>query len=155
VTQNVDDLHARAGSKRLVELHGNLFHTRCSRCGRPPFRDDALYSESQLPGCSRCDALGEFALLRPHIVWFGEMLDPASLRRIAAFLDDAARHPLVFVAAGTSGVVYPAAALVDEARAHGAETWLVNAEPAANTHRFRYFVQGRSGEVLPRLFGEM
>lgn len=154
-TQNVDGLHRRAGNTRVVELHGSLFRTKCSTCARPAFDDDAVYDETRLPGCARCEALGQFSLLRPDIVWFGEMLNPADLRRVASFIDRAAFAPtgkFVFVAAGTSGVVYPAAAMVDEARSHGATTWLVNAEPAANTHRFHRFVQGPSGVVLPRLF---
>ncbi|MEZ4236106.1 MAG: NAD-dependent deacylase [Myxococcota bacterium] len=151
VTQNVDDLHRRAGSERLVELHGNLFHTRCARCARPPFRDEALYLDGRVPGCAQCDEAGVHALLRPHIVWFGEVLDDGHLRRIEGFLRDARQHPLLFLAAGTSGVVYPAAALVDLARSHGAESWLVNADRAENAHRFDHFVQGRSGEVLPHL----
>lgn len=157
-TQNVDNLHRRAGSKRLVEMHGNLFQTRCSSCDRPPFEDNDEYRDGKLPGCGICDAKGETALLRPHIVWFGEMLDPRDLSRISRFMEDAADgvrggDRFVFIAAGTSGVVYPAAALVDHARRALAETWLVNAEPADNTSRFHHFVQGPSGERLPELFG--
>ncbi len=146
VTQNVDDLHRRAGSERIVELHGNLFLTRCSRCHRPPFRDQQVY-ETEPPVCSECGK----GLLRPHIVWFGEMLDPAGFDRIERFLERGGRHRLVFLAVGTSGLVYPAAALVDLAHARGAETWLVNAEPAENVGRFERFVMGPSGRVLPEL----
>jgi NAD-dependent deacetylase len=151
VTQNVDDLHGRAGSRRLVELHGNLFLTRCSRCARPPFRDEAFYLDRELPVCPACATAGHKALLRPHIVWFGEMLDPAHLAQVDRFMERASR--LVFVAAGTSGAVWPAAGLVDAARGRGASTWLVNAEPAENTDRFHHFVEARSGEALPALFG--
>ena len=150
-TQNVDGLHRRAGSQRLVELHGNLFTSRCSRCARPPFEDEAVYEAGKLPVCEPCHARGEFALLRPHIVWFGEMLDPADMQRVDTFLRAAAAHRLVFLAAGTSGAVYPAAGFVDAARRFGAETWLVNAEPAQNTTRFHHYIEGRSGEVLPAL----
>lgn len=150
VTQNVDGLHLAAGSERLVELHGNLFTTRCSTCARPPFEDRALHEEGP-PSCERCGAL-----LRPHIVWFGETLDPAHLDRIDRFLETAAkRGPLFFLAAGTSGAVYPAAGLVDLAAAAGAETWLVNAEPADNGHRFDRFIQGPSATVLPALLGDI
>ncbi len=144
-TQNVDGLHRDAGSERLAEIHGNLFTTRCSSCDRPPFEDRALY-ESGAPKCDRCGGL-----LRPHIVWFGEMLDPTHFERIESFLARARQGRLVFLAAGTSGVVYPAAGLVDLARRVGADTWLVNADPPENAHRFAHFVQGRSGEVLPQL----
>lgn len=147
VTQNVDGLHGAAGSKRMVELHGNLFTTRCSVCTRPPFEDRSLHEAP--PICERCGGL-----LRPHIVWFGEPLDPSHLDRIDRFLDEASeRGRVIFLAVGTSGAVYPAAGLVDVAKGVGAETWLVNADPADNTHRFDRFVQGKSGEVLPKLLG--
>jgi NAD-dependent deacetylase len=151
VTQNVDGLHGRAGSRRVVEIHGSLFLTRCSSCSRRPFSDDREYPDGP-PDCEECAARGRTALLRPHIVWFGEMLDPGNLMRIGAFLDEARRHRLVFLAAGTSGVVYPAAGMVLEARSAGAETWLVNAEPADNARHFHHFVQGPSGRILPELF---
>ena len=151
-TQNVDGLHGQAGSRRVVEIHGSLFLTRCSRCPRPPFADDREYDEP--PTCEVCAAGGRASLLRPHIVWFGEMLDPEDLLRIAAFIDAGRPHRLVFLAAGTSGAVYPAAGMVLEARAAGADTWLVNAEPADNARHFHHFVQGPSGRVLPELFGQ-
>jgi NAD-dependent deacetylase len=146
VTQNVDGLHRDAGNERIAEIHGNLFTSRCSSCDRPPFEDRQL-RDSGAPRCERCGGL-----LRPHIVWFGEALDPAHFERIDSFLARA-RKPgrLVFLAAGTSGVVYPAAGLVDLARRCGADTWLVNADPPENAHRFEHFIQGRSGEVLPQL----
>ncbi len=148
VTQNVDGLHGRAGSQRLVEMHGSLFRTRCSRCDRPPFEDATVYDDGAVPEC------GGRGLLRPDIVWFGETLAAADLTRIEQFVNRATRSgKLVFVAAGTSGTVYPAAGMVDDVRAMGADTWLVNAEPASNAARFHHFVQGKGGEVLPVLFG--
>jgi NAD-dependent deacetylase len=154
VTQNVDGLHRRAGSERLVEMHGSLFETRCSECERAPFADASEHGPGDVPPCDLCGAAGRKGLLRPAVVWFGEMLDAARVRRISAFIDEAgrARGRFVFLAVGTSGVVYPAAGLVLEARAAGAETWLVNVEPPDNRTAFRHFVQGRSGEVLPGLF---
>ena len=149
VTQNVDELHRRAGSRRLIEIHGRLFQSRCAHCDRPPFDDEGTYDDGDPPLCDACAAAGRIGMLRPHIVWFGEMLDPSHLLRIETFMEEARRHRLVFLAAGTSGAVYPAAAFVDRARLHGADTWLVNAEPAENTGRFQHFVQGKSGEVLP------
>jgi NAD-dependent deacetylase len=149
-TQNVDGLHGRAGSERVVEVHGSLFLTRCSSCARPPFADDRECLDGP-PPCDVCAAAGRVSLLRPHIVWFGEMLDPQDLRRISRFMDAARRHRFVFLATGTSGVVYPAAGMVLEARAAGADTWLVNAEPADNARYFHHFVEGPSGAVLPRL----
>lgn len=145
VTQNVDGLHRVAGSRRLREIHGNLFTTRCSSCARPPFEDRAVHES----GAPRCDLCG--GLLRPHIVWFGEMLAPSHVQSIDEFLEGGREERLIFLAAGTSGLVYPAAGLVDLARQRGAETWLVNADPAENAHRFHHFVQGKSGEILPEL----
>jgi NAD-dependent deacetylase len=147
VTQNVDALHPRAGSRRLLEIHGNLFRTRCSRCDRTSFKDDRQYLESP----PRCDVCGD-ALLRPDIVWFGEVLDPEHFHQIDDFLGRAAGGKLIFLAAGTSGAVYPAAEMVDLAARAGAETWLVNAEPADNAARFGHFVRGQSAQVLPGLF---
>src|SRR6185436_12949679 len=135
-TQNIDGLHAAAGSTRLVELHGNLYQTRCSICDRPPFEDREAYPDGKVPGCGKCQARGAFAVLRPHIVWFGEMLDPRNMERVERFMIEAARRRFVFLAAGTSGAVYPAAGFVDAARRLSGETWLVNAEPAANTSAF-------------------
>ncbi|XXF80969.1 NAD-dependent deacylase [Myxococcaceae bacterium GXIMD 01537] len=146
-TQNVDGLHRVAGSQRLVEMHGNLFTSRCADCARPPFEDRTVYPAGTVPTCDQCGGR-----LRPHIVWFGEMLDPEDLDRIERFIREALqRGPLVFLAAGTSGAVYPAAGLVDEVRRRGGRTWLVNLEPPDNARRFHHFVQGRSGAVLPGL----
>jgi len=149
-TQNVDGLHAAAGSRRMVELHGNLMTSRCSACDRPPFEDRQAYREGVAPMCGRCDAAGRAALLRPHIVWFGESLDAAHLDALERFVVDAAGD-LVFVAIGTSGVVYPAAGLVDLVGQVGGTTWLVNADRPANADRFDHVVLGRAGEVLPAL----
>jgi NAD-dependent deacetylase len=150
VTQNVDGLHRRAGSRRLVEMHGSLFETRCFQCDRPPFADDSEHVLGDVPECERCAAVGARGLLRPAVVWFGEMLDSERMRAIESFIEGPGR--LVFLAVGTSGVVYPAAGLVREARAAGGETWLVNLEPPDNRGAFHQFVQGPSGRVLPGLF---
>jgi NAD-dependent deacetylase len=98
-----------------------------------------------LPACDEC---GE--LLRPDVVWFGEAIPPAALRAIEAFLE----HPnVVFLAVGTSGVVYPAAGIVDVVKRAGGTTWLVNAERPANVSRFDHVEIGPAGTVLPALFG--
>jgi NAD-dependent deacetylase len=151
VTQNVDGLHRRAGSIRLVEIHGSLFETRCSVCRREPFPDEREYL-GEPPHCAECRARGRAGLLRPAVVWFGEMLDPLLLHRVSVFLREGREGRLVFLAVGTSGVVYPAAALVLQARATGAEAWLVNVDPPDNARAFHHFVQGPSGQVLPGLF---
>lgn len=149
VTQNVDGLHARAGSRRVVEVHGTLWRTRCSSCLRPPFANDAYPVEPPLPRCA-CGAL-----LRPDIVWFGEMLGVAETGRIDAFMRDAGRSgdPFVFLAVGTSGSVYPAAAYVAASQSHGAVAWLVNLDAAENVGAFDHFVAGLATSTLPRLLG--
>jgi len=148
-TQNMDGLHHRACRRRVIEMHGSLWRTRCSRCPAPPFEDRTAVSPP-FPRCSRCDAL-----LRPAIVWFGELLDADDTRRIERFILTASRGraPLVFLAVGTSGNVWPAAGYVGLARSAGASTWLVNLEAAENVGAFENFVQGRAGEVLPPLLG--
>jgi NAD-dependent deacetylase len=151
VTQNVDGLHQRAGSRGTVELHGNLFETRCSLCDRAPFHDESEHTTGAVPPCELCAAEGDAGLLRPAIVWFGEMLDPERLDRIDRFMSAARRARFVFLAVGTSGLVFPAAGLVVRARSLGAETWLVNAETAGNQGDFQHFVQGPSGRILPEL----
>jgi NAD-dependent deacetylase len=150
VTQNIDGLHAAAGSQRVIELHGNLMQSRCSVCDRPPFEDRQVYKDGVAPMCGRCHAAGKAALLRPHIVWFGEMIDRSYLARIERFVLDAGRD-LVFVAVGTSGLVEPAASLVDAARRAGGASWLVNLDAAANEDRFDHVIRGAAGDVLPRL----
>ncbi len=151
-TQNVDGLHQQAGSQRVIEMHGSLWKTRCSRCDRAPFDDRDTYEPNRLPGCGQCEARGEFALLRPSIVWFGELLPVSAISAIEAFFDQARGRRFIFLAAGTSGAVFPAAQLVDRARARGAETWLVNAEPADNEQAFDHVLTGLSGALLPSLF---
>ncbi len=149
-TQNVDGLHQRAGSKNLVEMHGNLLMTSCLHCMRTPFSDHSEYYD-KLPECDECAAKGHSHLLRPHIVWFGEQLDHRLLRRVREFMEEAGED-LIFMAIGTSGAVYPAAALVDAAKAVGGQTWLINLDDAENSERFDNVVHGKSGEVLPALF---
>ncbi|HEY3807572.1 MAG TPA: NAD-dependent deacylase [Kofleriaceae bacterium] len=145
-TQNIDGLHAAAGSTRVVEMHGNLMMTRCSRCDRPAFEDRDVY-RNKVPLCGKCRAL-----LRPDIVWFGEALPAGVLDRIERFVIEAGSR-LVFVAVGTSGLVDPAASLVDAARRIGGTSYLVNLEPPANASRFDHVVLGPAGRELPGLFG--
>lgn len=150
VTQNVDGLHRDAGNERRIDLHGDLMRTRCTRCDRPAFEDRQVYKANVAPMCGRCREEGKDALLRPDIVWFGERIDPGHLRRIDAFIT-AAGPSLVFLAVGTSGAVYPAASLVDAAAMVGGQTWLVNADPPDNVHRFDHVLLGKAGVILPSL----
>jgi NAD-dependent deacetylase len=150
VTQNVDGLHQRAGSQRVVELHGSLHRSRCSKCGRPPFEDDELYPEGAPPSCELCPP-GSAGVIRPAVVWFAEPIAQPDMDRVERFMARAARGRFVFLAVGTSGVVTPASAFVEEARKLGAETWLVNLEPPPNLDYFDHFIEGESGRVLPGL----
>lgn len=139
-TQNVDDLHERAGSRRICHMHGNLFESRCVRCNQP-FPDRQLYeTPRQLPRCSQC---GE--TVRPHIVWFGEM--PLSMDEIYRELDQAT----VLLVAGTSGSVYPAAGFVGIASQRGIRTIYVGPERPLNAAAFQEIQIGTSAEILPRL----
>lgn len=139
-TQNVDDLHERAGSGRVLHMHGSLFESRCVRCN-VPFPDRQLYdSPAHLPQCSRCGAA-----VRPHIVWFGEM--PLNLDEIYRELD----HATVFLVVGTSGAVYPAAGFVDIAKQRGTRTIYIGPEKPLNAGAFHEILTGTSAEILPRL----
>ncbi len=137
-TQNVDDLHERAGSQRVHHMHGTLFQSRCERCG-VPFADTALYEGAdQLPQCEKCGRV-----VRPHIVWFGEI--PLDMDGIYAELDRAT----VVLVVGTSGSVYPAAGFVNIANRRGVRTVYVGPEEPLNAHAFNDIVLGTAAEVLP------
>lgn len=142
-TQNVDDLHERAGSKRLVHMHGELYVSRCeAECGRPPVEDRAVYRILEEVGHCECGAR-----LRPHIVFFGEI--PLEMSRIQREIDRCS----VMVVIGTSGSVYPAANFVNWARQKGARTVYIGPERPLNAGAFTTIVEGKAGEVLPGLFG--
>ena len=141
-TQNVDDLHERAGSVRLVHMHGELAKSRCSQeCGAPPVEDHAVYRT--LEEVKRC-VCG--ARLRPHIVFFGEI--PLEMPRI----EHEIARATVMVVVGTSGSVYPAANFVHWARQAGARTIYIGPEPPLNAAAFTQVVEGNAGAVLPGLF---
>jgi NAD-dependent deacetylase len=141
-TQNVDDLHERAGSVRLVHMHGELAKSRCEQeCGRGPVEDRTIYRGLSEVGHCPCGAR-----LRPHIVFFGEI--PLEMDRIQQEIDQAT----LMLVVGTSGSVYPAASFVNWARSGGARTVYVGPEPPLNAAAFTHVVEGRAGEVLPRLF---
>ncbi len=140
-TQNVDDLHERAGSQRLHHMHGTLFASRCVRCNQP-FADRAFYESAEtLPTCSECGRA-----VRPHIVWFGEM--PLDMDGIYQQLDRAT----VLLVVGTSGSVYPAAGFVQTARRRGIHTLYVGPEKPLNATSFSEILLGTAAETLPGLF---
>jgi NAD-dependent deacetylase len=147
-TQNVDDLHERAGSRRMIHMHGQLFESRCEDgCGQSVFADQGEYeSLAAIPLCA-CGAR-----IRPHIVWFGEI--PLEMDRIQREID----RCTVLLVVGTSGVVYPAANFVHWANQRNrpgrrdVRTVYVGPERPANADAFSQVVLGKAGEVLPGLF---
>lgn len=145
VTQNVDNLHQRARNRNVVPIHGSLFRTRCSNdecpASRTPFDDEKEYGD-KVPSCADCGHS-----LRPDVVLFGEFLDP----KLEFAARDSVAHCDVFIAVGTSGVVYPAAGYVSIASVTGARTVLVNLDPPDNLSVFTEFHQGKAAEILPVL----
>ncbi len=145
VTQNVDNLHARAGAQRVFELHGNVERSYCIECKR--FTDEVILAiEGESPKCTHCGGL-----LRPDVVWFGEMLPQRALGE--AFR--AAERCDLFLCVGTSGLVYPAAGLPLVAREHGSYVVEINTEETDLTRRCSESLLGRAGEVLPDLVQTM
>ncbi len=138
-TQNVDGLHARAGSERLVELHGSLLRSHCIDCGAQA--PDTADGHGPLT-CAVCGGL-----VRPDVVWFGETLPEAAL----AEAEQAAALADVYLSVGTSAVVYPAAGLPLLARQAGAYVAEVNPEPSDIASRMNEQVRGLAGTVLPEL----
>ena len=137
VTQNVDDLHERAGSKRVVHMHGSNMRGWCLACDeRFPWAGPMGEGAS----CPSCDATGQ---VRPDIVWFGEM--PYEMDRI----EDALRRCDLFVSIGTSGAVYPAAGFVQTARYCGARTLEINLEPSLGSHLFDESRIGKASVQVP------
>ncbi len=136
-TQNIDDLHERGGSQRVVHMHGELLKARCTACGQVTSWREDLSVEARCLSCRRVGAL------RPHVVWFGEI--PLEMDAIY----DALLAADLFVAIGTSGSVYPAAGFVSEARGHGIRTCEINLESSDNTRQFDETRYGPASEVVP------
>ena len=140
ITQNVDDLHERVGSKNLIHMHGELAKLRCESCAFvEEMMEDEHLGENFLT-CEPCEGR-----MRPHIVWFGEM--PMQLAEI----QEALLECDVFIAIGTSGHVYPANGFLHTARRLGAHTIGINLDPPENVVFFDEFFQGKAGEILPLL----
>jgi NAD-dependent deacetylase len=139
VTQNVDGLHERAGSRRVIELHGNIRRTRCSVEGTVMEPEE---TEAVPPLCPNCGAP-----LRPDVVWFGEMLPAGALEAAS----EAARGCEVFLSVGTSSLVYPAATLPYEALENGATLVEINPGETPLTRHADHVLRGPAGEVLPEL----
>ena len=143
VTQNIDDLHERAGSRRVIHMHGELLKARCQHCDGVRLWPEDLTPSDVCPDCGRAGGL------RPHVVWFGEM--PLCMDLI----DRALRKADLFVAIGTSGAVYPAAGFVAEARAYGVRTCEINLEAADNADLFDEQRYGPASETAPAWVDEL
>ncbi|MGE0431694.1 MAG: NAD-dependent deacylase [Planctomycetota bacterium] len=163
ITQNIDDLHIAAGSQTITRLHGSIWLTRCTRCHNvrenrdrpiaPAFDGNdgpegegqrREYSDDEMP---RCGVDGCRGIIRPHVVWFGEMLDEVNLRAA----DTASRECDVFLVVGTSAVVYPAAMYAPLARQRGAKVIEVNLEPTEMSSSFDFAFHDKAGTIMPQL----
>ncbi len=140
ITQNVDGLHERAGSRNVIELHGNILRSKCSREGR--IAEPEEHDDSVPPSCPRCGAF-----LRPDVVWFGEMLPFGAFEAAS----EVARGCDVFLSIGTSSLVYPAAALPYEALESGAKLVEINPGETPLTPHADYSLRESAGKALPAL----
>lgn len=140
ITQNVDGLHRDAGSRRLSEIHGNIWMVRCTRCGI--VTENRQVPISILPTCHSCAGI-----LRPHIVWFGEALAEEDLQAS----DEALRSCDLCLIVGTSGIVYPAAGFASTAKRAGAFVVEINLDPTPQSSVVDAALQGRAKEIVPLL----
>lgn len=143
VTQNIDDLHERAGQQRLLHMHGELLKVFCTHCRVVEMCTGDVSVTETCPNC------GTAGTLRPDVVWFGEM--PYHMERIYEALTECD----LFISIGTSGNVYPAAGFVAEARANGAHTVELNLEPSQGVSLFAEAVLGPATEVVPAYVNEL
>ena len=137
ITQNVDDLHERAGSKNILHMHGELLKMRCQ------FTNQVFPAKKSFGEDTQCSCCSKPGALRPHIVWFGEI--PFHMDIIQKSLEKCD----LFLSIGTSGQVYPAAMFMQVARQQGALTIEINKDPTANSNLFDKTLHGKAGEILP------
>jgi NAD-dependent deacetylase len=143
VTQNVDNLHRRAGSRNVVELHGNIMRSYCIRCKKEATEGEMAPIADGMPAvCSECGGL-----IRPDVVWFGEFLPEGAMAKAT----DAAYRSDVFLSIGTSAIVYPAAGIPGIAAGAGAYLVEINVQPSAIADSCDEVILGKAGEVLPQL----
>lgn len=141
LTQNVDNLHQRAGSRHVLELHGNIFRTQCIQCGIKASHADI---ETPFVGIPKCSCGG---MLRPDVVWFGEPIPPSIWQTTVDFLNKAD----TVIICGTSGVVWPAAALPEMAKSKGSTLIEINIEATPISQMVDIFLGGKSSEILPKI----
>ena len=143
VTQNIDDLHERAGSRNLIHMHGELLKARCAFC------DTISPWAGEMSVQDVCWSCGRRGGVRPHIVWFGEV--PLEMERIFGALVECA----LFISIGTSGHIYPASGFVGAAGSHGAHTVELNLEPSAGASMFDDSIHGPASAVVPDFVGRL
>jgi NAD-dependent deacetylase len=151
VTQNVDQLHERAGSRKMIKLHGSLFETRCTACAAVHTLADPIVigEDGELPHCE-CGGL-----LRPNVVWFGELLDPACFRAIESFAEAAYGRPTLFLIIGTSGQVSGGYGLTQVARLLGATVIEINPNPSMLSGEADLAIRAPAGELLGRVWPDI
>ena len=142
ITQNVDGLHLWAGTQNLIELHGNIWQVRCTQCDSIFYNLDVPIDI--LPQCSQCQGL-----IRPHIVWFGEALNPVHIRKTQKVIETCD----IMLVIGTSGMVQPAASFAGEARSAGAFVIEINLAPTLDKESVDVSLQGRAKDIVPMLLG--
>jgi len=140
ITQNIDNLHYRAGSKRVTELHGNIERNYCVNCRT--FYNEIDITEKKVILCKKCGSI-----VRPDVVWFGEILP----RKELIFAEECAKNSDVFFSIGTSAEVYPAAMLPMIAKQSGAYAVEINIRPTVMSIDVDEVIQGKSGEILSEL----
>ncbi len=145
ITQNVDGLHQRSGSRKVIELHGNIFIDRCVQCGKEVDRSLDPESNEEIPHCE-CGGL-----FRPGVVWFGETLPPDALDRAW----NAAEQCEVFFSIGTSAVVYPAAGLPELAHRRGARVVEINPEATAVSVHADLIMRESAAKALPEIVAHL
>jgi len=141
ITQNIDGLHQLAGSRKIIEMHGNLWQIKCIRCGFVEQNHDVPLDELP-PRCKSCGAIG-----RPNIVWFGEMIPMQIIDKALIAIEECD----VMLIVGTSGVVEPAASMGLLAKQTGKTVIELNIEPTFNSPFYDLTILGKSGEILPLL----
>jgi len=145
ITQNIDNLHRRAGSTNVFELHGNIERNYCTKCGTP-YTNEEVLTQAGVPRCLKCNGL-----IRPDVVWFGEMLPEDEWEQSVR----AAESADVFLSIGTSAIVYPAASIPLMAKHQGAYLVEINPEPTPLTDQADEFLMGASGAILPELYARL
>jgi NAD-dependent deacetylase len=142
VTQNVDDLHERAGSSNIIKLHGDILKNICIDCGKH-FGIDEYIDRKEVPICDSCGGL-----IRPKVVWFGEQLPIRPFQKA----EEKAKEADVCIIVGTSAVVYPAAYIPIAAKDNGAKLLEINIEKTELTEKSDYSIIGKAGDVLPEIY---